>query len=259
MPKKNPETEAREDEATGHEPSSEGSRDSEPDPCGAGKSEEELDKKPETDQVRIGLWDFCQCDISKCSGRKLLRFKYAKRLEHDKRYSRRWSGIILSPRAKKKLSLEDKDIVSKGGIGVIDCSWNKIEEIPFHKIHNGNERLLPFLVATNSTHYGRPYELSCAEAISSCLYLLGYESQAKKVLGIFKGGLHFFELNKEVFSLYKKHGYNHNCVVSIENEYLDKYHSDKKNKEKRDYNSLFSSMDELSDEDNSVGSEGLCQ
>ncbi|KAH7649931.1 hypothetical protein FG379_001775 [Cryptosporidium bovis] len=211
--------------------------------------EKEFDDKLKIDEVKIGLWDFCQCDVSKCSGRKLLRFKYAKKLEHNNRYSKKWSGIILSPRAKKKLSLEDIDIVNKGGIGVIDCSWNKIDKIPFHKIHNGNERLLPFLVATNSTHYGRPYELSCAEAISSCLYLLGYENQAKKILGIFKGGLHFFELNNEVFSLYKKRGYNHNSVVEIEGEYLDKYFEDKKNKESKDYDSLFSSMDELSSED----------
>ncbi|KAH8582062.1 uncharacterized protein ELE39_003221 [Cryptosporidium sp. chipmunk genotype I] len=210
-----------------------------------GKKGGEEEEKP---TIKIGLWDFCQCDAARCSGRKLLRFNYARKLQFSSNYARKWPGIILSPRAKKKISMEDLPLILKGGIGVIDCSWNKIDQVPFHKIHNGNERLLPFLVAANSTHYGRPYELSCAEAISACLFFFGFPKQAEKLLGIFKGGHHFLELNKEALDFYKSKGVNCQSIVNAEQNFIDKYMNKQQQRESRDYDSLFSSSYDEDDE-----------
>lgn len=208
---------------------------------------EDKEEKDDPPTIKIGLWDFCQCDAARCSGRKLLRFNYAKKLQFSSGYARKWPGIILSPRAKKKISMEDLPLVLKGGVGAIDCSWNKIDQVPFHKIHNGNERLLPFLVAANSTHYGRPYELSCAEAIAACLFFFGFSSQAEKLLGIYKGGLHFLKLNEEAFELYKSKGTNSQSIINAEQDFIEKY-TIMQHKESKDYDSLFSSEDEDQEE-----------
>lgn len=209
-----------------------------------GSPDKEEEEEP---TIKIGLWDFCQCDATRCSGRKLLRFNYARKLQFSNNYARKWPGIILSPRAKKKISMEDLPLILKGGVGVIDCSWNKINQVPFHKIHNGNERLLPFLVAANSTHYGRPYELSCAEAVAACLFLFGFPKQAEKLLGIFKGGHHFLKLNEEAFELYKSKGTDSLSIINAEQDFIEKYMNKQQQKESKDYDSLFSSEEELNE------------
>ncbi|KAJ1605682.1 Yor006cp-like protein [Cryptosporidium canis] len=208
-----------------------------------------MDEEEEEPVIKVGIWDFCQCDAARCSGRKLLRFNYARKLQFSNNYARKWSGIILSPRAKKKMSMEDLPLVLRGGVGVIDCSWNKIEQVPFHKIHNGNERLLPFLVAANSTHYGRPYELSCAEAISACLFFFGFPKQAERLLGIFKGGQHFLKLNEEALQLYKSKGTNSQSIIHAEQEFIEEHMHKQQMKESKDYNSLFSSSTSEEDDD----------
>jgi pre-rRNA-processing protein TSR3 len=41
----------------------------------------------------------------------------------------------------RAVSPEDLEIVQGQGISVIDCSWAKIEEIPFIKMRGGHHRL----------------------------------------------------------------------------------------------------------------------
>ena len=66
-------------------------------------------------------------------------------------------GIILTPTATKCFSKEDADIVLKHGIAVVDCSWAKLNQTPFHKMKGPHMRLLPYFVAANPVNYGNTH------------------------------------------------------------------------------------------------------
>lgn len=51
------------------------------------------------------------------------------------------TGGTYSPKGTQVVSPSDRDIVEKGGVAVVECSWARLEEIPFHKIKSPHERL----------------------------------------------------------------------------------------------------------------------
>jgi pre-rRNA-processing protein TSR3 len=69
--------------------------------------------------------DYKQCDIKRCTGRKLEKFKILKTIQHKKKFK----GIVLSAGGNKIISKEDRELIIKSGLCVIDCSWNKIETV----------------------------------------------------------------------------------------------------------------------------------
>ena len=93
----------------------------------------------ETKKLKIAMWDFCHCDPKRCTGRKLSREKKIRILKPYQKFN----GIILSPLGTRPVTNDDCEIIQKSGICVIDCSWARLNEIDFDRLHNGNERTLP--------------------------------------------------------------------------------------------------------------------
>ena len=46
-------------------------------------------------------------------------------------------------------------------------------------------RKLPFVVAGNPVNFGKPYQLSCAEALATALCAVGFVPQAKYIMSKF--------------------------------------------------------------------------
>lgn len=165
--------------------------------------------------LRLRMWDFAQCDPKRCTGARLARRGIFERMPLKQSFR----GIVLSPEAKVAISPADRGILEKSGMSLIDCSWARLQEIPFKQMHSGHHRLLPFMVAANTVNYGRPFKLTCAEAAAATLYICGKPEAARAVLEEFSWGEEFFKLNQQVLDLYAT------CqdaeeVVAKQNEWL---------------------------------------
>lgn len=40
-------------------------------------------------------------------------------------------GVILSPMGQSCVSRQDRDIIGNKGLAVVDCSWNRLDDVPF--------------------------------------------------------------------------------------------------------------------------------
>ncbi|KAJ3297314.1 ribosome biogenesis protein tsr3 [Borealophlyctis nickersoniae] len=199
--------------------------------------------------VPVAMWDFDHCDPKRCSGRKLARLNMIRTL----RVGQRFKGIVLSPKGTQSVSPADRSIVESAGLCVVDCSWARIDEVPFEKIRSPHERLLPYLVAANPVNYGRPYKLNCVEALAACFYItgnggmfffistlpvleaivadkspgltVGFKEYGDKLMEKFKWGHAFWEINEHLLTLYA------GCqtstdVIDAQNKYLEQVERD---------------------------------
>ncbi|PLW07741.1 hypothetical protein PCANC_12025 [Puccinia coronata f. sp. avenae] len=147
----------------------------------------------------IAMWDFDHCDPRKCTGKKLGRLG----LMTELRVGQRFRGIVLSPEGTVPVSPTDLDQIEKFGIAVVECSWARLEEIPFQKIRSSGDRSLPYLTAANPVNYGKPYKLTCVEAVAGSLAIVGLQAQAELLLQKFGWGHAFWSLNQDLIQKYR--------------------------------------------------------
>ncbi|TBU10549.1 ribosome biogenesis protein [Hamiltosporidium tvaerminnensis] len=164
------------------------------------------------------IYEFDQCDKKRCSAQKLLR---SSKVILGRRNTY-FKGILLSPNSKKVISIEDKDVMEKYGLGVIDCSWSQMESINV----KGNSRILPFLVAVNPVNYGKPFKLNCVEAMAGALYICGFESEAFEIFEGFNYGDTFFKINEEILERYSKCK-NGEEIIEEQTKYLNENRREK--------------------------------
>ncbi len=151
--------------------------------------------------MRLIVYNTKECDPKRCTAIRLNRMGKISMVFRRRDISR--GAILLDPLADKALSREDKEIAERHGLAALDCSWKQIEQIL--KIEKRLEpRSLPYLVAVNPTHYGRPTVLSTAEAIAAALFILGAGALASDILERFKWGPVFLKINKEPLEAYSK-------------------------------------------------------
>ena len=115
-------------------------------------------------------------------------------------------GIILEPLCGKVFGPEDHELILEqhGSIVGLDCSWAHIESSvdQVMKRTRLQPRMLPLLLAANPVNWGKPGRLTTAEALATVLFLIGRIEQSKRVLGAFRWGPRFFELNAEPLEAY---------------------------------------------------------
>ncbi|WVO13277.1 hypothetical protein L204_100890 [Cryptococcus depauperatus] len=163
------------------------------------ENEEETEDLPATIEVPVAMWDFDHCDPRRCSGKKLARHG----LINSMRIGQRFRGIVLTPQGKKVISPEDDEIVQMSGLAVVECSWARLDEVPFNKIKSPYERLLPFLIASNPVNYGKPWRLNCVEALAAGFYITGHDDWAEILLSKFSWGHSFYKLNAHLIERYR--------------------------------------------------------
>jgi pre-rRNA-processing protein TSR3 len=139
-----------------------------------------------------------ECDRKKCTALKLVRLGKATLLRPGSGFPP--GAILLDPFSPRILSPTDGPAAGKKGILALDCSWDKVDRVAFHR-HLARRRVepraLPFLVAANPVKFGQPFRLSTLEAMAAALYIIGRKRQAADILGAYNWGTRFTEVNRE--------------------------------------------------------------
>ncbi|GFZ42579.1 20S rRNA accumulation protein 3 [Saitozyma sp. JCM 24511] len=165
----------------------------------ASGSEDERDLKDIHIAVPVAMWDFEHCDPKRCSGKKLARHG----LITSMRVGQRFRGVVLTPKGKKPIAPCDNEVVQMSGLAVVECSWARLDEVPFGKIKSPHERLLPFLIACNPVNYGKPWRLNCVEALAAGFYITGHDDWAELLLSKFSWADSFWALNGDLIKRYR--------------------------------------------------------
>jgi len=154
--------------------------------------------RPEKPAYKAACWDLGHCDAKRCSGKRLMRLGMMRELHVGQKFA----GVVVSPKAKKIISKEDKELLEQYGAAVVEASWKRIDEVPFGRIGGKCERLLPYLVAANQTNYGKPWRLNCVEALAACFYICGHPEWAESILSTFSYGEAFLDINSALLKRY---------------------------------------------------------
>lgn len=106
---------------------------------------------------KAACWDLGHCDPKRCSGKRLMQFGLMRELSIGQRFP----GVIVSyvplslslfffeahtdycysPNAKKTISPADRELLEQHGAAVVECSWVRVQEVPWSRIGGKCERL----------------------------------------------------------------------------------------------------------------------
>jgi len=89
---------------------------------------------------KAAAWDMQHCDPKRCSGKKLIRLG----LMRDLRIGQKHAGVVLTPSGKIPVSPADQGTLESYGAAVVECSWARLEEVPFARIGGRCERLCTY-------------------------------------------------------------------------------------------------------------------
>ena len=146
-----------------------------------------------------------QCDKKKCTSIRIKESqqKLPFKLIWSEQYSRiRKNSIVLTPNSSTYLTHQDKELIEKVGITILDCSWKSgdkyLKEWTFP-----NGRILPPLIAGNPVNYGKWQTLTSLEALAASFYIVGLEEECFALLNLYNWGYTFLDLNQELLDQYK--------------------------------------------------------
>ncbi|KIM91720.1 hypothetical protein PILCRDRAFT_58099, partial [Piloderma croceum F 1598] len=132
------------------------------------------------------------------------------------------------PKGTQVISPADRELIFHGGLAVVECSWARLDDVPFSKIASPHERLLPYLMATNPTNYGKPWRLNCVEALAAAFYITGFDSYAERLLDEFGWGGSFWKVNQSYLEQYRScksaaevHAAQEHIIKKLEQDYED--------------------------------------
>lgn len=152
-------------------------------------------------RVRLFALSYEECDPKRCTAQKLVRFGLATAVPTAGRLTR--GAVVLHPEGEHVLSAEDRSAAEAHGLAVVDSSWRRgpVPPVPRHP-----SRALPFLLAANPVNYGKPFLLSCVEALAAALWILGHPRHSEEILAKFAWGAQFLALNRDPLQDYARAG-----------------------------------------------------
>lgn len=146
-----------------------------------------------TVSLRLLVYHVSQDDPKKNTARKLARFELCELFDRVERIPR--GAILLDPYSEKALSREDEKAARERGLVALDCSWRLAEQV-FPAARGRTEaRALPLMWAANPVNYGKPQQLSTAEALAASCIILGERAQGEQLMSKFGWGHSFLALN----------------------------------------------------------------
>jgi len=194
---------------------------------------------------KAAAWDLNHCDAKRCSGKKLMRLGLLRALNLGQKHS----GVIITPKGKVPVSPADTELLDAYGAAVVECSWNRVDQVPWSRLGGKCERILPYLVAANQTNYGRPWRLNCVEALAACFAICGRKEWAQDILSSFSYGESFLEINGELLDNYAACK-DADQVKKAEEAWLakiEKEYTDRRAKPKEKVEGLWEDSDEEND------------
>lgn len=148
----------------------------------------------------------CEDSPKLCTGQKAVRLGLAHKVDLRSMPSR--GAILLDPFVPRPLVRSEAARVTRSGLLVVDCSWNRLSVKSEYPGVGGalrryrERRRLPILFAANPQHYGRATQLNTAEALGASLYLLYGPEAAQEFFERFSFGPSFLALNGELLAEY---------------------------------------------------------